>query len=249
MRSARSVALALAVLAVCRRPGDAPRRLPTSSSASLPARSACGAAGCSPARTASSSHSSRISSRWTARISTRPPLAWTSNSPSRPRASVVVGFDFSQGRARIRSIAISSTISGCPITQTTRLREMNMSGSVKFALTPRGREISSRAWIPAAVTPYVGAGGGLLRYEFLQYGDFIDVDDGAWRLPRYLPLRRVGAERARVRRRRREGVEAAVSQRRGALSLVEGDARSRLFGFDPIDLAGFKATVGIHYMF
>ena len=53
---------------------------------------------------------------------------------------------------------------------------MNLSGSVKFALTPRGREISSRAWIPAAVTPYVGAGGGMLQYEFLQFGDFIDVD-------------------------------------------------------------------------
>ena len=53
---------------------------------------------------------------------------------------------------------------------------MNLSGSVKFAITPRGREISSRAWIPAAVTPYVGAGGGMLQYEFLQFGDFIDVD-------------------------------------------------------------------------
>ena len=106
---------------------------------------------------------------------------------------------------------------------------VNLSGSVKFAITPRGREISSRAFIPAAVTPYVGAGGGLLQYEFLQFGDFIDVDSAnSDDLHRHVPLGGLDAERARVRRRRRAGLQTPVSQRRRALSLVERHSRPRL---------------------
>src|SRR5438552_2647831 len=40
-----------------------------------------------------------------------------------------------------------------PITQSTRLREVNLGGSVRVALTPRGRGISRFAWIPARGVP------------------------------------------------------------------------------------------------
>ena len=44
--------------------------------------------------------------------------------------------------------------------------------------------------------------------------------------------------------------QADVSQRRRAISLVEGARPDSDFSaFDPIDLAGFKVTAGIHYMF
>ena len=66
---------------------------------------------------------------------------------------------------------------------------------------------------------------------------------------RDVPLRGSGTERACIRRRRCESLEATVSQRRRALSVVEGDARPRFLGFDPIDLAGFKLSGGIHYLF
>ena len=81
-----------------------------------------------------------------------------------PRASIVAGFDFSKSskNSEYRDFVDNDRL---PIMQTTSLREMNFSGSVKFALTPRGREVSSRAWIPAAITPYVGAGGGILQYR------------------------------------------------------------------------------------
>ncbi len=62
-----------------------------------------------------------------------------------------------------------------PITQSTRLRELNLGGSIRVALTPRGRGISRFAWVPARVTPYVGGGGGALRYELTQSGDFVDA--------------------------------------------------------------------------
>ncbi len=164
-----------------------------------------------------------------------------------PRASIVAGFDFSKSskNSEYRDFVDNDRL---PITQTTSLREMNFSGSVKFALTPRGREVSSRAWIPAAVTPYVGAGGGILQYEFLQFGDFISFDDfsvepDTIRSKGWAPSAHVFA-----------GVDVKAWKR----IYVSGEGRylwSRAtldrsyIGFDPIDLAGFKLTAGIHYMF
>ena len=164
-----------------------------------------------------------------------------------PRASAIVGFDFSQSskNSEYRDFVDDRRL---PIRQTTSLREMNLTGSIKFALTPRGREISSRAWIPAAATPYVGAGGGVLRYRFLQHGDFIDVDDfsvfaDTFRSEGWTPSAHVFG-----------GVDVKVWKR----MYVSGEARylwanatpgSDFIDFDPIDLAGFKVTAGVHYLF
>jgi hypothetical protein len=165
-----------------------------------------------------------------------------------PRTSIVGGFDWSQASklSEYRDFVDNQRL---PITQSTRLRELNLSGSVKFALTPHGREISRRAWIPAAVTPYVGAGAGLLRYELLQYGDFIDVNTvnmeiftDTLRSDGWRPSAQVFG-----------GVDIKVLKR----MYLSGEARylwsnatpDSDFDFDSIDLTGLKATIGIHYMF
>ena len=61
-----------------------------------------------------------------------------------PRLSAVVGFDFARTskNSEYRDFVDNQRL---PITQTTRLSETNISGGLKFAVTPRGREISSRA--------------------------------------------------------------------------------------------------------
>ena len=89
-----------------------------------------------------------------------------------PRLSAIGGFDYARTSkdSEYRDFVDDLRL---PITQTTRLTEWNLAGSVKLAITPRGREISSRAFIPAAVTPYVGAGAGAFHYEFKQIGDFL----------------------------------------------------------------------------
>jgi Outer membrane protein beta-barrel domain len=166
-----------------------------------------------------------------------------------PRLSAVGGFDYARAtkNSEYRDFVDNQRL---PITQTTQLSELNFSGSVKFAVTPRGRDISSRAWIPAAVTPYVGAGGGVLKYEFLQYGDFIDVDSPAmdiftdtFRSSGWTPSAHVfGGVDVRVYKRMYLSGEGRYlwSSSTPGLDFID---------FDPIDLAGFKATVGIHYMF
>jgi hypothetical protein len=166
-----------------------------------------------------------------------------------PRMSIVGGFDFARAskNSEYRDFVDNQRL---PITQTTRLSELNISGSVKVALTPRGREISSRAYIPAVATPYVGAGAGALKYEFLQYGDFIDVDSpnlavfsDTFRSRGWTPSAHVFG-----------GVDVKVWKR----LYVSGEARylwangtpdRDFIDFEPIDLAGFKATAGVHYMF
>ena len=166
-----------------------------------------------------------------------------------PRASAVIGFDFARTSkdSEYRAFVDNQRL---PITQTTRLTELNLSGSIKLAVTPRGREISSRAWIPAAVMPYVGAGGGMLKYEFLQFGDFVDVDspsmaifEDTFRSSGWTPSAHVFG-----------GVDVRVYKRlyisgEGRYLWANGSPDRDFIDFDPIDLAGLKATVGVHYMF
>jgi hypothetical protein len=166
------------------------------------------------------------------------------------RASAVIGFDFSKSsvQSEYRDFVDNRRL---PIEQTTTLREINLSGGVKFAVTPRGREISSRAWIPSAVTPYVGAGAGILHYQFLQFGDFIDVDDPSLsiftdtiRSDGWTPSAHVLG-----------GVDVKVWKR----MYLSGEGRylwsranpDRAFSSitDTIDLDGLKLTLGVHYLF
>ena len=166
-----------------------------------------------------------------------------------PRISAIGGFDFSRASkdSEYRDFVDNQRL---PITQTTTLTELNLSGSVKFAITPRGREISSRAFIPAAVTPYVGAGGGVMQYKFVQFGDFIDVDStnsaiftDTFHSRGWTPTAHIFG-----------GVDVRVYKRlylsgEGRYLWSSGTPDRDFIDFDPIDLAGFKATAGVHYMF
>ena len=165
-----------------------------------------------------------------------------------PRVSAIAGFDFARASkdSEYRDFVDNQRL---PITQTTRLSELNLSGSVKFALTPRGREISSRAFIPAAATPYVGAGAGILKYEFLQFGDFIDVNTvnldifpATLRSSSWTPSAHIFG-----------GVDVRVWHRMyisGEARYVWADATpNNDFAGKPLHLAGLKTTAGIHYLF
>jgi hypothetical protein len=61
-----------------------------------------------------------------------------------------------------------------PITQTTAKQEVQVAATVRYSLLPSGRRISRFAWIPRRITPFVGAGAGAIKYQFEQYGSFVD---------------------------------------------------------------------------
>jgi hypothetical protein len=167
--------------------------------------------------------------------------------PIKGRLSAVAGFDFTRSstNSEYRNFVDNNRL---PITQSTQLQEVNLSYGLKYSLTPPGREISTHAWIPSTVTPYVGAGAGALWYKFFQTGDFVDFTDFSV-FPKTYDSRG-WAPSANVF----GGVDVKVLKR----LYVNGEARylfskanlDRTFtGFAPIDLTGMKVTAGLRYMF
>lgn len=67
---------------------------------------------------------------------------------------------------------------GLPIEQTTRLRLVPASATLRFYPLERGRSVSTLSWIPTRTTPYVGAGAGMTWYTLEQSGEFIEHATG-----------------------------------------------------------------------
>ena len=84
-----------------------------------------------------------------------------------PRLDVLAGFEYSRAAvdSEFREFVEDD---GAPITQTTELRTVPLTGSIKLYLTSRGREISRFAFVPSKARPYVGAGAGLIWYRLEQ---------------------------------------------------------------------------------
>jgi hypothetical protein len=177
-----------------------------------------------------------------------PAIAFDLDVPVKGRLSAIAGFEYSgtSTDSEYRHFVDNNRL---PITQTTDLRELNLSYGVKLALTPPGRAISPHAWIPASLTPYVGASAGALWYKFHQSGDWVDFnnlgvfpdtfDSRGW-----APSATVfGGVDVRAWRRLYLNGEARYLLSHAKLSRQFDDK------FDPIDLTGMKITAGIRYLF
>ena len=177
------------------------------------------------------------------------------------RLDVGIGVDLTRAfsRSELRAFVGSD---GLPIEQETSLRQVDLTGSLRFAITPRGRAIGQYAWIPAAVVPYVGVGGGLLHHSLQQIGEFVDADSyeifedifasSGWTLSRHVL---VGTDIRLTSR-----VYAAIE---GRYVWANDDLVCRRFqagefgpreplgycGFEPIDLTGFRAQAGVRFVF
>ncbi len=130
-----------------------------------------------------------------------------------------------------------------PITQQTTLSTVPLTMALRWYLTSRGRQIGRFAWIPARVTPYVGAGGGMIHYSLTQTGSFVDyvdlsIFDATWHSEGWSP---VGVAMA--------GVDYSL----GTRVFVNVDARYLLASGDlhvpysgTIDLSGAQFSLGLH---
>ena len=165
------------------------------------------------------------------------------------RADAVIGVEFAHKgiQSEYRQLVDNNRQ---PIEQTTELTQVDLTGSVKYALTERGRQISNFAWVPNSLVPYVGAGGGMLRYHLNQSGDFVDtvdpikpiftdvLDTDGW-----TPAVHVFG-----------GVEMRVLRRLYATFDVRylwaaGDLKRPFEGFDALDLAGLRTSAGVNLLF
>lgn len=134
-----------------------------------------------------------------------------------------------------------------PIEQTTTLRRVPLSVSLKWFLRPRGRAIGSFAWVPARTVPYVGAGAGAMYYRFRQRGDFVDFTHGNSVFPDdYTSADFVFAAHAFA------GLDVSL----GPHFFLTGETRytwaraslgSDFSGYGRIDLSGLSATAGVGF--
>lgn len=164
-----------------------------------------------------------------------------------PRVEVVVGLEAgkSETGSEYRDFVDTQLQ---PITQTTSRAENSLTGSVRFALLPSGRRISRFAWIPRTVTPYVGAGGGAVKYHFQQHGSFVDfatrrVFNDTFTSQGWAPSAHAlaGAD-VRLYRKLYLTMEGRYTWSKATLS-------DDFVDFAPLDLAGFRLGGGVRVAF
>lgn len=135
-----------------------------------------------------------------------------------------------------------------PIEQTTTFSRTPFTVGARVYLVERGTNIGRFAWIPAPWAPYVGGGGGIMRYSFRQEGDWVDFStqdifqdtleaEGTAGLF-YL------AAGADISMGPHVVLNGEARYHRG-----EGDVGRDFVGFDPIDLSGFQLTLGLAMRF
>ena len=137
---------------------------------------------------------------------------------------------------------------GLPITQTTMRQDHQIAATLRWSLLPSGRRISRFAWIPRTVTPFIGAGAGAIKYEFQQYGSFVDfqtlrVFNDTFSSKGWAPSVHVlaGTDLRLYRRLYLTG-EARYTWSSAPLSADFVD-------FDPIDLAGARLGASLKLVF
>ena len=143
-----------------------------------------------------------------------------------------------------------------PIEQETTFSQVPLTASFRYFLSDRGRSIGNLSWIPNTWTPYIGAGGGRIWYEFAQTGEFIDfLDPGCETEGCPIYNDNLLSEGWGWVGHAFGGVQWAISPQmvisaEGRYSLADADLdRAAFRGFEPLDLSGFQATLGFGVRF
>jgi hypothetical protein len=136
-----------------------------------------------------------------------------------------------------------------PIRQQTSLTQVPITAGLRLSLLPMGRSVGHLAWIPSRVVPFVGAGGGMTYYRFVQNGDFVDYTDQTiftdeLRSSGWGPTGHVFG-----------GFDVSLSPRFALTAQARytwssaGMDQTTFQGFNDIDLSGFQTTVGLNVRF
>lgn len=141
-----------------------------------------------------------------------------------------------------------------PILQTTTLRRMPLSATLKYYPLDRGRSISSHAWIPARFTPYVGVGVGTTQYELQQEGEFVNYATCDEQNACDISLLILESEGWGRTLHVAGGADYWLTSRLGVTADVRyqwgsAEPRASYDGFDSIDLGGLQGTVGLSVRF
>jgi len=140
-------------------------------------------------------------------------------------------------------------LDGSSIWQTVSFSTTPVTVGARYYVTGRGRGIGRFVWIPARVTPYVGAAVGLVRYRFAREGDFVDLDSEEIYSDRLESMGTTFTAHGQA------GIEVGIARS----VFLAGEARyqwgradldsSVYEGFEPIDLSGLRFTAGLGVRF
>ncbi|MDP2955134.1 MAG: hypothetical protein Q8N53_01830 [Longimicrobiales bacterium] len=135
-----------------------------------------------------------------------------------------------------------------PIEQVTKFHRVPVTLGFKAYLKDRGRSVGRFAWIPARWTPYVGAAGGWVWYRFEQDGDFVDFETLDIFTDRFTSRGKAPTMHVYG------GGDWSLSPTVFLTAEARyGWARTEMGGdfvdFDPMDLSGLQATVGLSLRF
>jgi len=157
--------------------------------------------------------------------------------------SIDVGYSRSKHGSDFRHFEDNNHL---PIEQTTTFERVPLMANVRLYLSPPGRSVGRLAWIPNKVVPFVGAGGGTMRYRFNQVGDFVDFNTS-----NVFPSE-FNSEGWTPAWQGMGGVDVTITP----LLALRGEGRyvwakaplSRDFsGFNRIDLSGVQGTLGLTF--
>ena len=176
-------------------------------------------------------------------------LAWGADVGIRvtPRVDVTVGFSraSSTTSSEFRDWVGTDDL---PIEQTTEYMRMPLTFGVKGYLRDRGRAIGQFAWIPRSLSPFLGVAGGWVWYRFEQNGEFVDYDTYDIFKDRFTQDGRAptlhlygGADWSLT--------PAFFLTTEARYEWAKADMAGDFVGFDPMDLSGFQATVGLAVRF
>lgn len=164
-----------------------------------------------------------------------------------PRVDVVGGLELarSSSGSEYRDFVDNDRL---PIEQTTSLSTINLTGTLRYALVPRGQAVGRLAWVPRRVVPYVGAGGGAIWYKLTQTGDFVDFVDLAVFSDSFDSRGWSPSAHAVA------GVDLQLHRRLFAIIEARYVRASATLGqdfvdFEPIDLSGLRTSAGINFRF
>lgn len=132
-----------------------------------------------------------------------------------------------------------------PIEQTTAFQRVPLILGLKWYLRDRGRSVGRFAWVPEDWNAFLGAGGGFTWYRFEQEGDFVDFET----LDIFPAL--FVSEGAAPTLQAFAGVDWTLSP--NFFLTAEGryawadrvDMEGDFVDFEPMDLSGFQASIGL----
>lgn len=137
------------------------------------------------------------------------------------------------------------TVDDLPIPRTTEFSRTRVLASAKVYLFERGRSISQYAWVPYRWSPYIGAGGGISRFEFSQAGDFVQTETAD------IFEDRLRSKGSALTAHALAGAQLSLTPRfllRGEYRYIWGSGepdQTDFHGFEPIDLSGSRVLLGV----